>query len=119
MDLGKDRSSLLSMAMLLAASSCVLAKGVRAETCYFNGRSPLQCTPTWSYAANQAMVRIAWVDGVRETYVFPGYDGTNASLGVAVDPRGGRWQFIDRRDGCRWQLKHVSNANVITVSRCR
>lgn len=103
----------------IAAFIAMLPTPVSAESCYFNGKDPMKCTPSWSYEDNAASVRIIWADGIKETYRFQNYNGSNASLGIALDPRGGRWRLIDKRDGCNWELKNLSNGNVIRVSRCR
>lgn len=115
-----SRLTVFSTAALIAAlPGIILLPSAKAETCYFNGRNAMKCTPSWSYGTDTASVKIQWADGVKEIYRFKDYDGSNASLGIAIDPRGGRWQFIDKRDGCNWELKHISNSNSIRVSRCR
>jgi len=108
-----------SGALITTLSGIILSPSAKAETCFFNGRNAMKCTPSWSYGTDTAAVKIQWADGVKEIYRFRDYDGSNASLGIAIDPRGGRWQFIDKRDGCNWELKHISNSNSIRVSRCR
>jgi hypothetical protein len=113
------RTTAFPLLALIAASVCVYPPSARADTCFFNGKNAMKCTPSWSYGTNTASVKITWADGVKETYRFQDYDGSNASLGVAVDPRGGRWQFVDKRDGCNWELRHSLNGNIIRVSRCR
>ena len=111
--------TVFSAGVAIALVSLVTAPSAHAETCYFNGNNPMMCISNWIYSGNKATVKINWADGIKETYRFYGYDGSNASLGIATDPRGGRWQFVDRRDGCNWELRHISNLNIIRVSKCR